>query len=138
MRPLRAANGARPAPPADDVLGRWVAAARASFEPCVVLDTDGAVAGLSAAAATLLGRSDDEVVGRGLLEGLLDLVDFSARDPSGSRLPPIVAAQQDHLSRGVMQVRLPDGTRITLDAISAPLHDDEHHLVGSVSFLHAV
>jgi hypothetical protein len=41
-------------------------------------------------------------------------------------------------ARGLLRVRHGDGRRVTLDAVSAPLHSTNGHVAGSVSFLVAI
>jgi len=123
-----------------DVLGNWVAAARASIDACIVVDAGGTVAALSATAGDLLGTGHD-AVGQHLDE-VLHLLDFGegAREARGAerRIPPLIAVRENSLSRGVIRVRRPDGARLMLDAVAAPIHDVERRPVGAVSFLVSV
>ncbi len=137
-------NGVAPeadGPAADDALGHWVAAARHSLDACLVVDDSGLVAALSPNAAELLGTPPETVVGRSLDE-VLHLVDFteSAHEARGAerRIPPLIAVRENSLSRGMMRVRRPDGARLMLDAVAAPIHDTDRRPVGSVSFLASV
>jgi PAS domain-containing protein len=130
-----------PEPDDDGALAHWVRAARESLDACLVVDAGGAVAGLSATAADLLGTSAASLVGR-LLDDVLNLVDFTdgAQEARGAarRIPPLIAVRENSLSRGMMRVRLPDGARLMLDAIAAPIHDGDRRAVGAVSFLASV
>jgi PAS domain-containing protein len=125
----------------EDALGHWVAAACASLDACLVVDAGGSVAGLSPTAADLLGTAAHTLVGRSLDE-VLNLVDFTngAAEATGAarRIPPLIAVRENSLSRGMMRVRLPDGGRLMLDAVAAPIHDDERRPIGAVSFLASV
>ncbi|HEU0131125.1 MAG TPA: PAS domain-containing protein [Mycobacteriales bacterium] len=127
--------------PDDDALGHWVAAARRSLDACLVVDIGGTVAALSPNAAELLGTAAGAVVGRSLDE-VLHLVDFTegAHEARGAerRIPPLIAVRENSLSRGMMRVRRPDGARLMLDAVAAPIHDNERNPVGAVSFLASV
>jgi hypothetical protein len=102
-----------------------------------VLDTGGRLASLSDPAAELLDRQAGELTGRHVLDGLLDLVDFDdlVRPAAyAERIPPLLAASEGVLSRGLLRVRRKDGSLLSLDTIAAPLHDAGQQLVGSVSF----
>jgi PAS domain S-box-containing protein len=126
----------RPAPPASP-LARWSAAAAASHEACLVLDAHGHVVSLSAAATGLLGCSDVAVIGRPLLT-VIDVVDFDtgASDPDyAGRVAPLAVLGGQGLMRSLLRVRHPDGSVLTLDASSAPLHDVHGGVVGSLTFL---
>lgn len=145
--PSPSADGASPSeaaePPyaAGDALGQWVATARSSLDACLVVDSGGTVAALSRTAAELLGTAPEAVVGRSLDE-VLHLVDFSdaAHEARGldRRIPPLIAVRENALSRGMMRVRRPDGARLMLDAVAAPIHDTERKPIGAVSFLASV
>lgn len=151
MVPLRAlltappaAGPASPAPPEPEpetALGHWVSAALTSLDACLVVDAGGTVAGLSSTAAELLGTAPGSLVGH-LLDDVLNLVDFTdgAQEARGSdrRIPPLIAVRENSLSRGMMRVRLPDGARRMLDAVAAPIHDNERKPIGAVSFLASV
>jgi len=125
----------------EDALGHWVSAARASLDACLVVDAGGTVAGLSSTAAALLGTEAGSLVGRSLDE-VLCLVDFTdiALEARGAdrRIPPLIAVRENSLSRGMMRVRRPDGHRLMLDAVAAPIHDGERNPIGAVSFLVSV
>lgn len=129
------------APLPEDSLGHWVAAARASIDACIVVDVGGSVAALSPSAADLLGTQSSTVLGR-LLDEVLHLVDFTdgAHEARGTerRIPPLIAVRENSLSRGMMRVRRPDGARLMLDAVAAPIHDTDRKPIGAVSFLASV
>jgi PAS domain S-box-containing protein len=131
---------ARPAPPATGSgapLARWVAAAAAAHDACLVLDVDGRIASLSSAGAEMLGCSDAGVIGRRLLD-VLDLVDFDTgemRPDYAARIAPLaVLAPGSGLMRSLIRVAR-SGDRITLDASAAPLHDAQGVTIGSFAFL---
>ena len=138
-------GGAEPDPiaaaAADDALACWVETARVSLDACLVVDAGGTVAALSDTAAELLGTAPAGLVGRSL-DKVLNLVDFTdgAQEAQGAarRIPPLIAVAENALSRGMMRIRLPDGERRMLDAVAAPIHDDERRPVGAVSFLASV
>lgn len=125
----------------DDMLARWVAAARMSIDACLVVDAEGTVAALSPMAAELLGTAAPALLGQHL-DAVLNLVDFgdggSAARGTERRIPPLIAVRENSLSRGVMRLRRPDGARLMLDAVAAPIHDAQRRAVGAVSFLVAV
>lgn len=129
------------APPEPDALTQWISAVQASRDACLVVDGGGHVAGLSPPAAEMLGTVPTALVGRSLDEAL-NLVDFTngAQEAQGAarRIPPLIAVRENSLSRGMMRVRRPDGGRLMLDAVAAPIHDSERKPIGSISFLSAV
>lgn len=124
-----------------DALAAWAVAVRAAYDACLVIDAYGAVTALSPSAAELLGATPESIVGQSLDESL-HLVDFTdnTREASGwhRRIPPLIALADNTLSRGVMRLRRPDGHRLMLDAIAAPVHDTTRCVVGAVAFLSAV
>ena len=130
-----------PVPESVDALGHWVAVARAALESCLVLDAHGRVAAMSPTARDLLGGVQG-VEGRALVDEVLALVDFSdgaqPANAAARRIPPLISALENQLSRGIMRVRLDDGRRLMLDAVSTPLHDAKRNVIGSLSFLSAV
>jgi PAS domain S-box-containing protein len=125
----------------DDALGHWVAAARASLDACIVIDVGGVVAALSPTAADLLGAAASTMVGKSL-DDVLHLVDFtdSGQEAQGvaRRIPPLIAVRENSLSRGMMRLKRPDGARMMLDAVAAPIHDTQRKPIGAVSFLASV
>ena len=125
----------------EDALAHWVAAARSSLDACLVVDAGGTVAGLSPTAAEMLGTDSGSLVGRSL-DDVLCLVDFTdmALEARGTdrRIPPLIAVRENSLSRGMMRVRRPDGHRLMLDAVAAPIHDEEKKPIGAVSFLASI
>lgn len=129
------------APAASTPLARWSASVAAAHDPCVVVDDQGQVLSLSASAAELLGCSDAGVIGRPLVD-VVDLVDFetgASRPDYASRVAPIaVLANGNGLMRSLLRVRHRDGSKVTIDASSAPLHDVRGDIIGSLTFLAAV
>jgi PAS domain S-box-containing protein len=125
----------------EDALAHWVAAARSSIDACLVVDAGGTVAALSPTAAEMLGTASASLVGQSL-DAVLHLVDFTegAHEARGAerRIPPLIAVRENSLSRGMMRVRRPDGHRLMLDAVAAPIHDTDRRPIGAVSFLAAV
>ena len=113
----------------------------AAHDPCVVVDVQGQVLSLSASAAELLGCSDAGVIGRPFRD-VVDLVDFetgsSNPDYAGRVAPLAVLTNANGLMRSLLRVRHRDGTRLTIDASSAPLHDVRGEIIGSLTFLAAV
>jgi PAS domain S-box-containing protein len=134
--------GERSRPPAASTpLARWSASVAAAHDPCLVLDAQGQVLSLSASAAELLGCSDAGVIGRPLVE-VIELVDFetgTAAPDYATRIAPVaVLATGNGLMRSLLRVRHRDGSRLTIDASSAPLHDVQGEIIGSLTFLAAV
>jgi PAS domain S-box-containing protein len=136
-----AASAAAPAEPGGDALAHWVKAACRSLDACLVVDVAGTVSALSPTAADLLGTDAATVLGRSLDE-VLHLVGYteSAGEARGAerRIPPLIAVRENSLSRGMMRVRRPDGARLMLDAVAAPIHDSDSNPIGAVSFLASV
>jgi PAS domain-containing protein len=114
--------GDRPPDSATD----WYAVVAAADEPCLLLDADGLIGAVSAAFLVLFGmKSSDDVLGRGLLDDLLDLVDFSAgsarlRSAEAERIPPLQTLHSGGLARGLLRVRV-DGLVRTIDAVTTPV-----------------
>lgn len=140
--PLAANGSAAPTTlddPVADALARWVAVASASPDACIVVDHSGRVAAVSANAAALLGEAPAAMVGRGLVDGVLELVDFSDEaGPGDRRIPPLLALTSDVLTRGLLRIRRSDGRRLTIDAVAAPLHAGGGRVVGALAFLAVV
>ncbi|MFI5955881.1 hypothetical protein [Cryptosporangium sp. NPDC051539] len=81
------------------------------------------------------------LVGRGLLEDVIELVDFSAsrlrlRPDEVERIPPLFALSTGSLARGLMRIRA-GGTTWTLDAVATPLRVGGS-VLGSLTFFHRV
>lgn len=123
-------------------LDGWLDAAHHSEDGCLVLDPDGVVAGISDVCLEMLGiGAAGDILGRGLLDDLVEFVDFSAaevRPAPGelSKMPPLLALHSGGLARGLIRVRTPGGVS-TLDAVAAAVHADGA-LAGSVTFLSEV
>jgi PAS domain S-box-containing protein len=126
------------APVASTPLARWIATAAAAHDPCLVLDTGGHILSVSTRGAELLGCSDVAVIGRRLLE-VIDLVDFEtggSRPDYAARIAPVAVLSPGHgLMRSLLRVRQSDGSRQTVDASAAPIHDAHGDTVGSFTFL---
>jgi PAS domain S-box-containing protein len=118
-------------------LSRWSAAVAAAHDACFVLDLNGVVISISVAAVELLGCGDVAIIGRHILE-VINLVDLETGAPHpdyAPRITPLVVLDGPGLGRSLMRVRHEDGAVVTLDTSSAPIHDVNGHLLGSVSFL---
>ena len=128
------------APAASTPLARWSASVAAAHDPCLVVDAQGQVLSLSVSAAELLGCSDAGVIGRPLRE-VVDLVDFetgTSNPDYSSRIAPLaVLTNSSGLMRSLLRVRHRDGSRVTIDASAAPLHDVRGEISGSLTFLAA-
>lgn len=130
----------RPSPelaPLRETLRAWVTVVTTSADACLVLDGDGRVAGLSAAAAALVNEDAATIVGRRLVGDVFVIVDFSsAAEPVGDHaiVPPTQALHADVLSRGLIRLRRADRVTVTIDAISSPLHAHDGSLIGSLTF----
>lgn len=124
-------------------LAAWASAVRSASEACVLLDTQAAVAAASPAFAELVGVPMAELVGAQLFDTVLRVLDFNGGLPvpaeEVSRVPPLLALSAGALARSLLRVRRPDGTCLTLDAVSSPLHTASAEGVqGSVTFLHLI
>lgn len=123
-------------------LGAWLESIAAAEDACLVLDSDGIVLGISPPCVALFGvGAAEDLLGRGLLDDVLDVVDFTASrerlsDAHLERLPPLLALSSGALARGLVRVRTSSGVR-TLDAIATPLHI-KGELAGSLTFFHKV
>lgn len=123
-------------------LDAWFDAVNDAEEPCLMLDAGGVMLGVSPPCVELLGaKSADDLLGRGLLEDVIDLVDFTAagerlQDPQLERLPPLLALSSGALARGLLRIRVDDVVQ-TLDAVSTPLRA-HGQLVGSLTFFHRI
>ena len=130
------------APAVIEPLAAWVSVTSASPDACLVLDDRGRVAGCSGPAAELLGEPQDLMRGRPLVGDVIDVVDFSAQAGPGDhyalRIPPLLALASEMPARGLLRVRHSDGRHVTIDAVSAPVHETGGRLAGSVSFLAAI
>jgi PAS domain S-box-containing protein len=127
--------------PNTEVLTPWCKLVEDSAEPCFVLDPSGSVVAASTTAAELLGEfGPDQVIGHHLLD-VIDLVDFHG-GPAGAvyadRLAPLLALAGNTLSRGLMRVRLADGSTRTLDSVAAPLRDPDGQIAGTIAFLASI
>lgn len=118
-------------------LSRWSAAIAAAHDACFVLDRNGVVISISVAAVELLGCGDSAVIGRHILDvvNLVDLETGASHPEYASRITPLVVLEGPGLGRSLFRVRHTDGTTVTLDTTSAPIHDVNAHLLGSVTFL---
>jgi PAS domain S-box-containing protein len=118
-------------------LNRWSAAVAAAHDGCFVLDVTGAVVSVSVAAVDLLGSGDGTVIGRRLLDviTLVDLESGAMNPEYAPRITPLVVLENPGLARSLMRVRHDDGTVLTLDTSSAPIHDAGGQLLGSMTFI---
>lgn len=118
-------------------LTRWSAAVAAAHDPCFVVDANGILISISVAAVELLGCAEVTIIGRHILD-ILELVDLDsgAADPDyASRITPLAVLDHPGLSRSLLRVRHGDGSLVTLDTSSAPVHDVTGYPLGSVTFL---
>jgi len=122
---------------------RWTVTVAAAAEPCLVLDTEGAILGVSPSCSELLGLGKPvEAIGQ-QLSGALRLIDFTAsagalEEPEAINIPPLMALRSERLARGLMRVVPgPGETPLTVDAISTPLLDGER-VAGSLTFFSPV
>jgi hypothetical protein len=133
---LRLVGGARP-------LEAWLQVVGDAEEPCLLLDRNGVVLAASPNCHATLGlpARRGALVGRGLLEDVIELVDFTAartrlRPDEVERIPPLFALSTGALSRGLMRIKS-NGNTWTLDAIATPLRVGGS-VLGSLTFFHRV
>ena len=130
----------RPSPelaPLRETLRAWVTVVATSADPCIVLNRDGRIAGVSASAAALFAEAPVELVGRRLVGDVFTLVDFSSAAepmPDETLVPPTQAIATGMLNRGLLRLRRSDGRTLTLDAIATALHADDGTVIGSLTF----
>jgi PAS domain-containing protein len=141
---LTSADAAPDELPALRVVGRprdldaWLSAVADAEELCLILDAGGVIMGASPPCVRLFGAgSIEELLGRGLLEDVVALLDFSDaadRLPEWQlhRLPPLMAIGSGAPSRGLIRMRT-GGEVITLDAVATPLRV-AGELAGSLTF----
>jgi PAS domain-containing protein len=116
----------------------WIAVVTSAAEPCLLLDAHGLIGAVSDSFLTLFGLGGaPEVLGRGLLDDLLDLVDFSALSTrlTGAeleRIPPLQSLRSGGLARGLIRARV-NGTVRTIDAVTTPVRSDDE-VDGSLTF----
>lgn len=114
----------------------WLDAVAVSEDACLVVDADGRLAAVSAAAALLLDLDEDRVGAR--FADLVSAVDFSmgARPEPDQRrsMPPLLALESGRTARALLRVRHRDAALVTLDVVSSPLA----RRVGSLSFVQQV
>lgn len=128
----------RPTLRAVDRLVGWADVVTTADEPCLALDPDGVVTAVSPSCLVLLGvGAAADLVGRGLLDDVVELVDFTASqgrllDCELDRIPPLLALRSGGLARGLMRVQVADAVR-TLDAVSTPLRAGDR-VLGSLTF----
>lgn len=130
------------ATPAMGPLEAWAVAVRGASEACVVLDVDAKVVAASSAFAGLVGVPASQLAGAGLFDTVLEVLDFGAGHPVGvdelARVPPLLALTAGALARSLLRVRRRNGSCVTVDAVSSPLHAAPEDVRGSVTFLHVV
>ena len=101
----------------------WLLAVRTSAEACLLLDGDGRICAASSAAGKLVGGVTDAIGAR--FSDLVASVDFTSGaapdlEPERS-MPPLRALATGGLARGLMRVRVSDGTLVTYDVVAVPL-----------------
>jgi hypothetical protein len=130
----------QPPPAEESAHGRWTEAVAAAREPCVLIDQGTVIVAMSLSCARLLGF-DEPPVGRGLLDGVLQLLDFSAdaaalTDYEIGKIPPLLALSSGRLARGLIRVQCGEEA-CTLDGIATPI-GDETTVAGSLTFFSKV
>jgi PAS domain-containing protein len=119
----------------------WTAAVSGALEPCLIINTVSMIVAISAAACVLFGfESQEWAIGRGLLAGIVRLIDFGdgapLSDPDREKVPSILACSSGQLAHGLLRVQFEDEIR-TIDAVAVPLFDGRK-VVGSLTFFSPV
>ena len=122
---------------------RWTSTVMAAAEPCLIINTEGAIAALSPACSDLLGLGKPlEAIGQ-QLTAAISLIDFTAgggdlTEQEIEKIPPLLALTSERLARGLMRV-LPTGeeSHLTVDAIATPLLEDGR-VAASLTFFSAI
>jgi hypothetical protein len=122
---------------------RWASAVLAATEPCLIINTEGMIAAVSAAGSELLGLDKPaEAIGQRLADAIA-LIDFTANagaleEPEAGNIPPLLAVRSERLARGLMRV-VPEAGEppVTVDAIATPLLDGDR-VLGSLTFFSPV
>jgi hypothetical protein len=122
-------------PPAERSLDRWAAAVSGAAEQCLVIDDRAVVVAMSASLEDALGVTEPPV-GRGLLDGVLQVLDFANGDvltgAEVGKIPPLLALSSGQLARGLLRVRVARGNG-TFDAVATPIGEGEF-VTGSLTF----
>lgn len=123
----------------DFALDRWAATVASAEQPCLVIDEDEVIVAVSPGFADLVGLTEP-VIGSGLLDGVLHLLDFAnggaLTDAEIGKIPPLLALTSGGLARGLLKVSCAGGA-CTLDAIATPLIEDGRR-VGSLTFFNPI
>jgi PAS domain-containing protein len=119
-------------------LDLWAYSVRVASEPCIVLNNQGFVVAASPGCADLFGIDVDDLVQRRLVNGVMRLLDFSARrgvlpESEVEKIPPLLALRSGSLARGLMRVAVVNSPATTVDAVSIPLRD-RSTVLGSLTF----
>jgi hypothetical protein len=126
--------------PVDIVLDRWAAAVVDAAEPSLIINASEIIVAMSAPVEEMLGIQGQVVIGRGLLDGVLQLLDFgdggALTDVEIGKIPPLLALTSGRLARGLLRVQCGEEA-CTLDAIATPLLCDGA-TVGSLTFFSRV
>jgi hypothetical protein len=101
----------------------WHAAVRSSAEACLLLDDQGRVCAASLPAAQVLGGISGAIGAK--FADLVSAVDFTSGaapdlEPERS-MPPLRSLATGGLARGLMRVRVGDGSLVTYDVVAVPL-----------------
>ena len=108
-------------------------------EPSLVIDASEVIVATSPAFESLVGLHRP-AAGQGLLDGVLQLLDFAdGGELAGAeigKIPPLLALTSGRLARGLLRLRCGD-TACTLDAIATPLFSGGA-TVGSLTFFSRV
>ena len=101
----------------------WHAAVRSSAEACLLLDAEGRVCAASLPASQVLGGISGAIGAK--FADLVSSVDFTSGaapdlEPERS-MPPLRSLATGGLARGLMRLRVGDGSLVTYDVVAVPL-----------------
>ena len=107
----------------DGATTAWHTAVRASAEACLLLDSEGRVCAASLPASEVLGGISGAIGAR--FADLVSSVDFTSGaapdlEPERS-MPPLRSLATGGLARGLMRLRVGDGSLVTYDVVAVPL-----------------
>ena len=100
----------------------WISAVRAAAERCLLLDGEGRVSAASPTMASVTGAIPTLGVRFAELVKLVDFTSGAAPQIEPERaMPPLRALTTGGLARGLMRLRVADGSLVTYDVVAVPL-----------------
>ena len=106
----------------DTTAAGWVGAVRAAAERCLLLDGEGRVSAASPTMVSVVGGATALGVRFADLVRLVDFTSGAAPQIEPERaMPPLRALTTGGLARGLMRLRVADGSLVTYDVVAVPL-----------------